>query len=125
MLHKTIKKIHSFRIFFLCFIILAFLLNLGLDPIDVGKFVGAKLGSAVGMGVSIPENPFNKVALQLKEKEEKLALKEIELYEREMAISKTDSESGLLTYLLGGGIIFLFILILLNFYLDYVRKKKT
>jgi hypothetical protein len=74
--------------------------------------------------VSIPENPFNKAAVQLRDKEKKLALKERELIERELSLNNMGGSSDLLIYFMGGGIVLLFILILLNYYLDFTRRKK-
>jgi hypothetical protein len=126
MIKKIIKIIHYLRVYFLAFITVAFLYFVGLQPIEVGKFVGAKLSRAVGMSVSIPANPFNRLALQLEEKEDKLNKKELELNQIEEKLKNTppSSSNNFWLYFLAGGIIVLFILILINYYFDYKRRKK-
>jgi len=123
MVIKFFKFIHTLRVFFLVFIIVSFLFVLGVNPVSVSKFFGAKLGSAVGMSTSVPENPFNRLAVQLKEKENKLIEREQELDKREQNLgSKVNNDY--LVAVLGIGIIVLFGLVLLNYYLDYKRKQK-
>ncbi|MEA3398256.1 MAG: hypothetical protein U9R06_00740 [Patescibacteria group bacterium] len=124
MVIKIFKFIHTLRVFFLVFIIVAFLFVLGINPVSISKFLGAKLGSAIGMSTSVPENPFNKLALQLKEKEEKLIQREQELDAREKELEPQNKNEYLITAL-GLGIIVLFALVLLNYYLDYRRKKQA
>jgi len=123
MIHKTIKHIHRFRIYFLAFIVMAFFYQLGLNPVDLSKFIGAKVGSAIGMTISVPENPINKLALELKQKEAGLNEREQDLNEREKALAKASALNDNLYIFMGGGIIVLFILVLMNFYLDYKRRK--
>jgi len=126
MLKSIIKIIHTLRVFFLAFILIYFLLILGINPVDVGKFIGAKFGSAVGMSISVPENPFNRLALQLKEKEERLVQKEQELNQKESELDSANNFSqNKLVFILMVGIIILFVLVLLNYYFDYRRKKKA
>ena len=122
MLKKTIKFIHTLRVIFLVLIIIAFFTVIGINPVDVSKFVGSKIGRAVGMSISVPENPFNKLALQLKEKESQLAVREKELAAREQELNKTGNQDTLI-WLLITGIGVLFVLIFLNYFLDYRRKK--
>ncbi len=121
---KIIKLIHAARVYFLIFITISFFYYLGLNPVDVGKFIGAKMGSAVGMSVSVPENPFNRLALQLKEKEERLNQKEMELSEREKALREANRGQERLVIGLTVGIVILFGLVLFNYYLDYRRRQK-
>lgn len=125
MLKKTIKFIHTLRIFLLVFIVIAFFTVLGINPVNVSKFVGSKIGRAVGMSVSIPENPFNKLALQLKEKEAELDARERNLAGKELALNSTSGkQSNFIILALSIGIGILFILVVFNYYLDYRRKKK-
>jgi hypothetical protein len=124
MFKKMIKFIHAARVYFLLFITVSFFYYLGLNPVDVGCFIGAKMGSAVGMSVSVPENPFNRLALQLKEKEERLNQKEIELSEREKILREANRGQERLVIGLTVGIVILFGLIVLNYYLDYRRRSK-
>lgn len=123
MLKTVVKTIHALRIFFLCYIIIAFLFVLGVNPIDIGKFIGAGMGSAVGMSLSVPENPFNRLAFQLKEKEESLNQREVELNEREQAL-KSSGGQNIIFIILAAGIGVLFVLVMLNYYFDYKRRKK-
>ena len=122
MIKKTFKFIHSFRVFLFVFICVSFLINLGINPVDIGKFFGAKAGSAIGMSVGVPENPFNKLALQLEEKEQKLNQKEAELNQLESKLKNTGGVN-LVNIFLAGGVVVLFILISLNFYFDYKRRQ--
>ena len=123
MIKKAFKLIHALRVFFLCFIIVGSLYLIGLSPVSITKFIGAKLGSAVGVSTSVPENPFNKLASQLKEKEEALALKEQELNLKAEELSSDNGGQDILIIVLGAGIVVLFGLVLLNYYLDYRRRK--
>ena len=125
MLHKTVSFVHKLRVYFLVIIIIGFFAVVGLNPVDVGVFFGAKIGSAIGMSTSVVENPFSRLALQLSEKEERLNKLEKELNEKEKSLgehSKTE-DSRLLLWLMASGIIVLFMLIALNYYLDWKRKK--
>jgi hypothetical protein len=124
MIKGIIKLIHELRIAFLLLIVLGFFTVIGVNPVSVGIFVGAKMGSAVGMSTSVPENPFNKLALELKEKESKLTQKEINLVAREKAISETTiSRQNKIIIALAFGIVILFFLVITNYYLDYQRRK--
>ena len=125
MLKRTIKFIHRLRIFFFLFILVSFLYYLGLNPVDVGRFVGSKIGSAVGMSISVSENPFNKLALQLKEREEGLDEREEALAVREIELNKqAQADNNPAIIFLLAGVAVLFFLIILNYYLDYRRRKK-
>ena len=104
-------------------IIIGFFYQIGVKPVDIGKFIGAKFGRAVGMSISIPENPFNRLAMQLQEKEDRLTQREKELDEREKELGKKSFLSDNTGLLMAGGIILLFVLVLVNFYLDYRRKR--
>ncbi|KKQ61400.1 MAG: hypothetical protein US83_C0006G0040 [Candidatus Falkowbacteria bacterium GW2011_GWC2_38_22] len=105
-------------------IIIVFFASAGINPVDVGIFYGSKVGSAVGMSSSVAENPFNKLALDLKNKENSLSQKEQALNARE---AELNSRSGLnqtvLLWVVIVGIFILFILIIINFILDYRRRK--
>jgi hypothetical protein len=124
MIKKIISFVHSLRILFLVLIIFGFFGVIGINPVNLTEFFGAKFGQAIGMSVSIPENPFNKLALQLAEKENTLNQREIELNKKanELSAGKTDDQNPLITYLMLG-IIFLFILVMVNYYFDYKRRK--
>lgn len=105
--------------------VVLFLLYLGLNPIDVGKFLSAKISHAVNINstASVPENPFNVLALQLKEKEIRLDEREQNLAELEdKIIGETGSIKQWLAFIIPL-VVALFILIVLNFYFDYKEKK--
>jgi len=125
MLKRTIRVIHNLRVFFLAVIVISFFFYLGVNPISLGQFVGAQFGDAVGMEVSIPQNPFNKLAAQLEEKEERLAQKEKALDKREQALAAEQTGAPkTIIWVLAAGIAVLFVLILVNYYLDWKRRKK-
>lgn len=126
MVKRTATLIHKLRVYFLLFIAVGFFYQIGLDPVDVGKFVGSNIGSAVGMNVSIPENPINKLALQLQEKEDALNAREQALSAREQELGiDQGSNQNLLLMILGVGIVVLFILVIINYYLDYKRRNNN
>ena len=125
MINKTIKKIHHYRLGFLFLISFLFLTYVGLNPLDISKYYGARLGSAVGMSVSIPENPISKIALELKEKEEDLNTREVELKQLEDSLKKEPIGDRFIIWLMASGILALFILIVVNFYLDKRHRSKN
>lgn len=125
MLKRTARQVHKLRVYLFALIVVIFFFELGLSPVDISKFVGSKVGLAVGMSVGVAENPFNKLALQLEEKEKKLEQKEVELSLKEKELNKEKFfDNDKLLLFSAGGIIILFILISVNFYLDYKRKNK-
>jgi len=124
MIKKTVKTIHSLRIFFLAFILVSFLYHIGLGPIDMGKMIGAKFSSAVGLSVGVPKNPVSTLAMQLEEKEKRLAQKELELVQKEEDLKKIIKEDKTVMFLMFG-IFVLFFLVVLNYYLDYRRRGKN
>jgi len=98
------------------------------SPMAIGKYFIAQLGSGIGITTSVPPNPFNTLAQQLKEKELALLDKEKELQQEEAALGeKIDKElatqnKNFLYLLIIGGI--LLTLILFNFYFDYKRRSE-
>ena len=128
MLKRSVKFIHNFRIVLFTFILVSFLYTVGVNPIDFTKYLGASFSSAVGMSssASVPVNPMNTLALQLKEKEDRLNIRESQLNKRETDLSS--ASSVLQNKIIWGmiiGIAVLFILIVLNFVLDWRRKRKA
>jgi hypothetical protein len=124
MLHKIFRAIHYLRVYLFAFILVAFFYYLGQQPVDLAKFVGAKLSRAISMSVSVSENPYNKLALQLKDKENQLNQREQDLAVRETKLQDQNlTWQTKLILVLGAGIIVLFVLILVNFYLDYRRRQ--
>lgn len=124
MLQKIIKTIFSLRLFFLLFLTVGLFYYMGLNPVTLGKFVGAKMGSAVGVSMTVPENPMNKLALELRKKEENLNIRENQIQKREDDLNTQRMGTQMKLIIgLGIGIIVLFILIIFNFYLDYRRRR--
>ena len=123
MFHKIFKFIHDLKVFFLAIIFLSFFNILGANPLDIGRYFGAQFSQAVGMSVSIPDNPFNKLAIQLKDKEKNLNERELALINREKSLSNTDKFQNRIIYAVGIGMIILLILIVVNFFLDYQRRR--
>lgn len=105
----------------LVFLSLVFVWGVGSGDFDfvvVGKYFLAQAGSAIGVTASVPPNPFNTLAQQLKEKEDGLELKEKALNEREKAM-----EQGNMNYIVYGSLGVLSLLVMANFYLDYKRRN--
>lgn len=125
MIKRSAKVIHKLRVFFLFFISFGFLVLLGLNPLDVGKLVQGRITQAVGMTVGVPENKYNKVAAQLTEKESRLNEKEKELtvLEDKLLDSYRQNSQKKIMIFMALGIVALFVLVLVNFYLDYKRRR--
>jgi hypothetical protein len=129
MFNKIIKLIHALRVFFFFFIFFTFLFYLGLSPIGIGRYIGAQFGAAItgesatNISVSIPPNPFNMLALQLKDKEDKLNDRQKGIDQRESDLIRAASLQSKLIWILLIGIIILFILIVINYIMDYKRRK--
>ncbi len=126
MVKKTAKIIHDARVFFFAFILASFLFQVGLNPIDFGKYVGLQIASAAKMNVSaeVKPNQYSKLAVQLETKEDMLNSREQDLLLLQKKIEKQGSITGNVAILgLSGGITILFFLMMLNYYMDYRRKK--
>lgn len=119
MSRSILKKIHDWRLFFFGVFVVLLLFQLGLQPIELTRYLGAGLGRAVGMSVGVPENSINKLALELKNKESQLD-------QREQAIAEREAAAGdqAVAYYLAGGIAILFILVIVNFFLDHRRREQ-
>lgn len=124
MLKRSISIIHKLRLYFLIAIIVGFFAAAGINPVDVGIFYGSKAGQAVGMSTSVAENPLNKLALDLKNKEDNLNQKELALNAKEASLKNFSGlNQAILLWAIILGIIILFVLIIINFILDYRRRK--
>ncbi|MCK5416093.1 hypothetical protein KAI92_01545 [Candidatus Parcubacteria bacterium] len=127
MIKRTAKVIHDARIFFFTFILVAFLYQVGLNPIDFGKYVGLKVVGAAKMNVSagVSPNQYNKIAMQLEVKEDRLNQREVALGElEEKIVSNGIYGNRNLLFGLTFAIIALFMMMTTNFYFDLRRKKK-
>jgi len=126
MLKRTIKYIHNLRIVLFVFIAVSFLYTVGVSPVDYTKYLGARFSSAVGVGssASVPPNPMNTLALQLKEKENRLNIRESQLNKRETDLKSPNSVmQNKVIWGMMIGIIALFVLIMINYILDWRRRK--
>lgn len=127
MIKRTAKVIHDARIFFFTFILVTFLYQVGLNPIDFGKYVGLKVVNATKMNVSagVSPNQYSKVAMQLEIKEDRLNQREVTLGElEEKIVSNGIYGNRNLLFGLTFAIIALFVMMTTNFYFDLRRKKK-
>jgi len=82
------------------------------------------IANVIGVSLSVPENPYNTLAEQLSQKERELGKKEQMINEREVALSGGITvPNNIIVY--GAVISFiLFVLVVLNFYLDWIRTKR-
>jgi hypothetical protein len=125
MIKRTVKYIHNLRILFLFFIPFCFFLVLGMNPVDLSRIITGKMGQAVGISVGVSENKYNKLAAQLEDKEDRLDAREGELALLEKKMSDSYKGQETLILFLFAGIMILFMLVSVNYYLDYKRKKMS
>lgn len=96
----------------------------GVGALELRRYFWAQ----IEVVASIPSNPFNILAEQLKEKESKLSLKESELQQKETLLEERaqgeqNFQDRIFTYgAIAGGMVLL-MLILLNFYFDKRRQR--
>lgn len=118
------KKVVKNLIFLVCFLLIFIFgfcwVRYQVFPSEILKYLGAQIGSSVGVSLTVPENPFNKWARQLQEKEKELNLRERALNE---AFLKAQQESKIILTAILVLIIILFFLLLLNFYFDFKSRK--
>jgi hypothetical protein len=121
---KKVSSIgHELKIIFAALIIANLLMLAGKNPLDLAAFIGSKIGSAIGISSSVTPNPYNSVALQLKEKEARLDGLDTELKAREARLDAQLVSQRTVIYALAGMVGLLFVLVLFNFYQDGRRKK--
>ncbi len=118
------KLTHMLRALLLVLIVLNIIVASGHDPISLAQLVGTRISRAVGVGASVAPNPYNSVALQLKEKERSLGEHERELAAREKKLDKELVSQKTIIAILTGFIFVMFIMLLLNFYNDHKRNQK-
>ncbi len=92
----------------------------GVEPIEITSYLSAEVGAATGTQVSVPENPYNRLAQQLEEKEENLEEKEEALA---LMVQEQGQQSESILNLIFVFIIGLFIMVAANFYLDFKARK--
>jgi len=107
------------------FIFFIFLLGyskiaLKVGPTDLVSYSLASLGSSVGVSVSVPPNPYNTLAVQLQEWQKRLEEKEKILTQKEIELNQKSIFQGeIISKLVVSLLIIIFLLILINFYLDF------
>ncbi len=124
MFHKIVKIWNYATIFIIAVMFTSVLNYLGTNPLEMCKFFGAEVGNAVGLSVGVAENPFNKLALQLEEKEDLLNAKENNLTNLENELRKSSRTSNIILLIIVFVLFILFFLILFNYYLDYKRRQE-
>ncbi len=124
---NTLKKIIVFLFLCLIFVFGFSWRFYKVSPVEIFSYFRAQIGTTVGMSVGVAENPFNTLAKQLKEKELRLKEKEELLNAKEIELEeKKFSRAGeVILAIILAIIIIQFILILLNFYLDYKNRKRN
>ncbi len=95
------------------------------NPLAVVKYFLATAGSTVGVSLGVPDNPFNTLAQQLKEKETRLENREYALDEREVELEERNLflPSEIVLSLILGTMVMLLSLISLNFYFDHKDRN--
>lgn len=106
-----------------CFLLL---FVLSLEPRGTVDFVGYKVGQAIGVSnsASVPANPMNTLAAQLKEKEERLTQREETLANMEGDLLRiTSVKYNRLLWVSITFLSFLFFLLISNYLWDHKRRK--
>lgn len=78
--------------------------------------------SSMSVSAAVPKNPINSWVADLKNKELSLVEKERLILEKEAEFNKRSRNFGIVQRLLVAGVIFLFSLVILNFYFDHERS---
>ena len=98
---------------------------LGIAFSNSGQKIGQQIGSVVGMYASIEPNEHNILIQQIKDKQEELEMREKDLAEKEILLVQQETlerNRTTIIYISVIGILLL-LLILLNFVLDWRRRK--
>ena len=93
---------------------------------QLSENTGQYLANVIGVGASVAPNEYNVITARLTEQEQALKAREAALFEREIAVNlntETTSGSDRTTFLLSGILFILLVLIVLNYVLDYIRKR--
>ena len=89
------------------------------------EFAGYFKAQLVGQGAEVEENPFNKLAQQLEQKEEELEEREVELNRREeFLVQEIQEEQQRRNTIILGIVIVTVFIVLLNFFFDWKREKR-
>jgi preprotein translocase subunit SecF len=86
--------------------------------------VHARPSLAMGVSTGVNDNPYNTTAQQLAEKEKRIKEQEMRLQQIEQKVISNSQVSRQLMLTAVGGVIVLFVLIFINYYLDYQRQKR-
>jgi hypothetical protein len=124
---KILKMRQKFFFDLTIILFLFFLLLLGysklalkVGPTDLVSYSLASLGSSVGVSVSVPPNPYNTLAVQLEQWQKRLEEKEKVLTQKEIELNqRTIFQGEIISKLVVALLIIIFLLILINFYLDF------
>lgn len=97
--------------------------NLGSDEKEklIDSFAN-NLAPSISVSAAVPKNPINSWVADLKNKELTLVEKERLIFEKEAEFNKRSRNFAIIQRLLVAGIIFLFGLVILNFYFDHERS---
>ncbi len=125
------KKRTAFRYaaFVTALAVVAALQSPGMPDDGLKKLVYQNIASVIGVTAGVSSNQYSLLAQQLAQKDLEISSRERELMEREQALNEQyqsaifRSQNGVF-YAISGAALVLLLLILLNFYLDYVREKR-
>ena len=118
-----VRAWHIILIFLFAFSVSAVLFDFGSNPIKLAQIYGAKFSQAMGLSLSIAENPYNKLALQLNEKERSLNERENYLNQLQTDLVQSSRSYKLVLMALTFLMFLLIFLVILNFYLDNRRRR--
>jgi hypothetical protein len=111
--------------FFFLFLLGYSKIVLKIAPTDLVFYSLASLGSSIGVSVSVPPNYYNTLAVQLQEWQNKLTEKEKILNQKELELrQKSVIEGEIISKLILALLIIIFLLVLINFYLDFKFRVK-
>jgi|GEM_PF-1515607 len=122
MLKHFLSIWHSFLLSFAALVIVTAFFAMGLNPVELGRYLGSKIGlaSEVGSSASVTPNQYNTLALQLEKKDNSLKARESELDEKEKKVDEIVNRW--MAYIIPT-LAALAILVLLNFWLDHKERK--
>lgn len=89
--------------------------------VSAGRPPSLLLLGQIGIGASVPANPYNTLAEQLTDWEGELGAREQSLNEREALVRESQ---GKLNRILGSAVAVIALLLGLNFYLDWHRRRR-
>ena len=123
------RKKFLFNLIFSLFLFLLFLFSyswifLKVNPGEIFHYFFASLGSNVGVSVSVPVNPYNKLATELREWQSQLEEREKTLNQKEADLAAKKYVQGeVILKLILATLIIIFVLLFLNFYFDFKSRS--